>query len=367
MNKQNTVKEPFIHITRRVSIKPVYSILIRLGAIVAALIVSGLMAFLLIEKLSQNPEKIGQYYISLVKGSFSNGEMTWKFFKNTAVLLCISLALTPAFRMRFWNIGAEGQTLMGVFGAISVSFYLGGKIPESLLIVLMFVGALICGAVWGLIPAIFKAFFNTNETLFTLMLNYIATFFVSFFLLKWVPSGNALGILEHGWLPTPIHNYFLIIAVVAIMTVVLFIYLYYSKHGYEINVVGESINTANYIGINVKKVIIRTMLLSGVLCGLAGFLIGAGLDHSITSETVGGRGFTAILVSWLAYFNPLIMALMAGLVVFLEMGAEQISQTFDVQGAIPKVIVGTILFFIIGCEFFINYEIHFRKSHKEEA
>jgi simple sugar transport system permease protein len=147
-------------------------------------------------------------------------------------------------------------------------------------------------------------------------------------------------------------------------------YFKYSKQGYEISVVGESEKTAKYIGINVKKVIMRTMFISGALCGIAGFLIGAGLDHSIASDSVGGQGFTAIMVSWLAKFNPLFMILTSGLVIFLQMGAEQISETFDVQGAMPDIIVGIILFAIIGCEFFLNYQIHFRKrksKQKEEA
>ena len=115
----------------------------------------------------------------------------------------------------------------------------------------------------------------------------------------------------------------------------MYIYLYYSKHGYEISVVGESFKTACYIGIDVKKVIIRTMIVSGVLCGLAGFLIVGGLDHSVTTETVGGRGFTAIMVSWLAKFNPAIMALTSLFIVFLSQGAAQVSQNFNISPAFP--------------------------------
>jgi len=277
-----------------------------------------------------------------------------------AVLQCISLAVTPAFRMRFWNTGAEGQTLMGVWGAIAVAFYFGGKVPEWTLLVMMLIASLICGAVWAVIPAIFKAKWNTNETLFTLMMNYVATYVVSYFLVVWVPSGSsALGKLKHGKLPAlPFGNqYLLIILIVLALTVLLYIYLRHSKHGYEISVVGESVRTAQYSGMNVGKVIIRTMVVSGVLCGLAGYLIGAGLDQSVTTESVGGQGFTAIMVSWLAKFNPLVMLLTAGLVSLLNQGAAQISQDFNVSGAFPDVIVGIILFFIIGSEFFINYRI----------
>ena len=142
----------------------------------------------------------------------------------------------------------------------------------------------------------------------------------------------------------------------------MFIYLYYTKHGYEIAVVGESNNTARYIGINVKKVIIRTMILSGALCGFAGFLLAGGIDHSITSTSVNGQGFTAIMVSWPANFNPLTMIATSGLIVFLDMGGSKISEVFDVRGALPNILIGIILFFIIGCEFFIRYKINFRKK-----
>lgn len=357
----NNVKEPLIHITKRDPMGFGKSLLIRVVAVIAALIVSGIMAFLLIEKLNQNPQRILEFYNCFIQGVFSSGEMVWTYFKNSAVLLCIALAVTPAFCMRFWNIGAEGQTLVGVLGAVSIAFYFGGKMPEWLLIILMFATAIIAGTVWALIPAIFKVLWNTNETLFTLMMNYVATYLVNFFLLLWVPSGNALGIVPHGWLPTVGHQYLLIIIASLLLTVALAVYLKQTKQGYEIAVVGESENTARYVGINVKKVVIRTMLISGAICGFAGALIGSGLDHSITSDAVGGQGFTAIMVSWLAKFKPIFMVFTAGLIIFLEMGAEQISETFDVQGAMPDIIVGIILFFVIGCEFFINYKMNFRK------
>ena len=360
--KKSEVREPLVHLSKRASINPMKAWAIRLAAIAVGLIICGLVAFLLIEKLNENPEKIGDFYEAFIKGSFSTNRKLWKFLKNTAVLLCISLALTPAFRMRFWNIGGEGQTLVSVLGAIAVDFYLGGKIPEWLLLILMFFAALLSGAVWGVIPALFKAKWGTNETLFTLMMNYVATFLVSYFLVIWVPSGSSsLGKLKYGKLPAVGNDYLLIILVVLALTIGLYVYLNYTKHGYEINVVGESVRTAQYVGINEKKVIIRTMILSGALCGLAGYLIAAGLDQTVTAESAGGQGFTGIMVSWLGKFNPLAMILTAGLIQLLNQGAAQISQDFDISGAFPNVIVGIILFFVIGSEFLINYEIHFRR------
>ncbi len=363
-NRKNDVREPLVHLSKRAAINPLRAWAIRLAAIALGLIVCGLVAFLLIEKLNAKPERIGDFYAAFIKGSFSTNRKFWKFLKNIAILLCVSLALTPAFRMRFWNIGGEGQTLVSVLGAIAVDFYLGGKVPEWILLILMFFAALLAGAVWAVIPALFRAKWGTNETLFTLMMNYVATFLVSYFLVIWVPSGSSsLGKLKYGKLPSFGHDYLLIILIVLALTVGLYVYLKYTKHGYEINVVGESVRTAQYVGINEKKVIIRTMILSGALCGLAGYLIAAGLDQTVTTESAGGQGFTGIMVAWLGKFNPLAMILTAGLIQLLNQGAAQISQDFDVSGAFPNVIVGIILFFIIGSEFFINYEIHFRGRH----
>ena len=237
--------EPLVHLSKRAAIHPVKAWLIRLASFAAALAVCGLVAFLLIDKLKTHPGKIWDFYYAFIKGSFSTSRKFWKFLKNLAILLSIALALTPAFRMRFWNIGAEGQTLVGVLGAIAVNFYLGGKIPEWLLLLLMLLTSLASGALWGLIPAVCKAKWNTNETLFTLMMNYIATFLVSYFLVIWVANGSSsLPKLKTGRLPTVGNDYLLIILVVLALTVLLYIYLNYSKHGYEINVVGESVRTA---------------------------------------------------------------------------------------------------------------------------
>ena len=356
--KNNAVHEPLFHLSKRATIPQWKAWLIRILAVALGLAVCGLVAYLLSDRLRSGKKTLEDFYYCFIKGSFGSNRKMWKFFKSAAILQCISLAVTPAFRMRFWNTGAEGQTLMGVWGAIAVAFYFGGKIPEWALLILMFVAALVCGAVWAVIPAIFKAKWNTNETLFTLMMNYVATYVVSYFLVVWVPSGSSsLGKLKFGKLPSFGHDYLLIIIIVLVLTGLLYIYLRHSKHGYEISVVGESVRTAQYSGMNVSKVIIRTMVVSGLLCGLAGYLIGAGLDQSITTESVGGQGFTAIMVSWLAKFNPLVMLLTAGLISLLNQGAAQISQDFNVSGAFPDVIVGIILFFIIGSEFFINYQI----------
>ena len=360
--EKETTHEPLFHVTKRDVFPWKKSVMIRVIAFAAALLFCALVSLLVI---GANPV---DFFSAIFKGSFGTPRRIWKLLKDIAILLCISLAVTPAFRMRFWNIGAEGQVLVSALACSACMYYLGGKIPEVLLLLLMFVCSIAAGALWGFIPAIFKALWNTNETLFTLMMNYVATYLVAFALIKWTPDGSSsLGILQHGHLPKIFNEYLLIIIVVLVLTVGMYIYLNTSKHGYEVSVVGESEKTARYIGINVKKVVIRTMVLSGAICGLAGFLIVGGLDHSVTTETVGGRGFTAIMVSWLAKFNPFLMLLTSFLLVFLDQGAAQISQDFDISSAFPDIVVGIILFFIIGSEFFIRYKLNFRKSHKKAA
>ncbi|MDY4470438.1 MAG: ABC transporter permease, partial [Eubacteriales bacterium] len=299
---------------------------------------------------------------------------TWVTFQNLAVLLGISLAVTPAFKMRFWNIGAEGQVLIGCLATAACMICLGDKLPNGLLILIMIVAAIAAGALWGFLPAFFKARWNTNETLFTLMMNYIATQLAAYYIIVWeVPKGaGKIGIINQntnaGWLPQIAgKQYLLTILVVAVMTVLTYIYLKYSKHGYEIAVVGESQRTASYAGIKVERVIIRTMVLSGAMCGLMGLLLTAGTDHTLTTTIVGGRGFTAVMVSWMAKFNPIMMIFTSLLLVVLSRGASEISSVFGLNHSFADILTGIILFFIIGSEFFINYKVSLRKAGKKEA
>ncbi len=336
---------------------------IRVIAVMLALIVCGLLTVAL---TNLNPVDV---YITMIKGSVGTPRLVWNLLQNTAILLCISLAVTPAFKMRFWNIGAEGQVLMGGLATATCMIFLGEVLPTPVLIPVMLLASIVTGALWGYIPAFFKARFNSNETLFTLMMNYIAIQIVAYFTLEWsVPKGSGTPrILEFGQLPTLFGQKYLInILIVLIITIVMYVYLKYSKQGYELSVVGESENPAKYIGINVKKVILRTMAISGAVCGIAGFLLVAGTDHSLKSETAGGRGFTAIMVSWLAKFNPIFMVLTSLLIVFLEKGASKISEVYRLNSSFSDIITGIIIFFIIGSEFFINYTVKYNKKGKEE-
>lgn len=357
-------RAPFFHIVKRGdAFNWKFALLIRAAAVLLALIVSGLVITFLTEK---NPIEV---YASMVDGAFGTVDRIWWLLQDIALLLGVSLAVSPAFKMKFWNIGAEGQVLVGGLATILVMVFLGGAIPNWLLMIVMIAASILAGMIWAVIPAVFKARWNTNETLFTLMMNYVAIQLVSYFLKAYVRDGSGVlpSMPQYGLPVIAGKAYLLNVLVVAALTVGMYIYLKYSKQGYEISVVGESENTAKYIGINVKKVIIRTMLLSGAICGIVGLLIVGGTNHTINSTSAGGRGFTAIMVAWLAKFNPLVMIFTTFLIVFLQRGAGQISTDFGINASISDIITGIILFFIIGCEFFLQYRVIFNRSRKEEA
>ena len=341
------------------------SLAIRLIGLTLALVVCAVIIYAL-TKL--NPLKV---YAAMFKGAFGTNKRIWVTIRDIVMLLCISVGLAPAFKMRFWNIGAEGQVLVGGIAAAACMIYLGKMIPTMPLLVLMFVLSLVAGGIWGIIPAIFKARWNANETLFTLMMNYIAIQLTSFFVAKWEnPFGsNTVGIINQmtkaGWFPSiGGQMYLLNVIIVVALAVLMYLYLRYSKQGYEIAVVGESENTARYAAINVKTVVIRTMAISGAICGIAGFIAVAGASHTISTSTAGGQGFTAIIVAWLSRFNTFIMMAISALLVFLEKGAIEIASQFDLNDFVSEMITGIILFFILGSEFFINYKVRFRRGKK---
>jgi simple sugar transport system permease protein len=356
-------REPLIRMAKRTSITTGKSIMIRVIAIILALVVSGLVIFAIV---NLNPVDV---YIAMFNGAFGTSKRAWVTIRDAMFLLCIGIGLAPAFKMKFWNIGAEGQILVG---GIATAFCMitFKTLNPILLFIIMLVTSAICGAVWGLIPGFFKAKWNTNETLFTLMMNYVAIQLTSYSVAKWEnpPGSNSVGIINQttqaGWMPSIGGNQYLInVIVVMILTVVMFFYLKSTKHGYEIAVVGDSENTARYAGINVRKVYIRTMALSGAICGLAGWLAVSGASHTISTSTAGGKGFTAIIVAWLAKFNTFTMILITFLLVFLEQGAVQIASQYKLNSYVSDIITGIILFFILGSEFFCNYNVKFRKRH----
>ena len=360
-------KQSLFHISKRDTLPLGKALLIRGGILLLALVFCGLITTLL---TGENPISV---YGTILKGAFGTPRKNWVTWQNVAVLLGSSLAVTPAFKMRFWNIGAEGQTLIGCLATTTCMILLGGKVSTPVLILISLVAALLAGALWGFLPAFFKARWNTNETLFTLMMNYIAMQLASYFIIVWeVPKGaGKIGIINQstraGWLPEIGNAYLLPIIVVALMTVFMYVYLSYSKHGYEIAVVGESQRTASYAGIKVDRVIIRTMVLSGALCALMGFMMTAGIDHTLTTTIVDSRGFTAVMVSWMSKFNPFVMIAASLLLVTMDRGASEVASALSLNHSFADILTGIILFFIIATEFFITYKVTLRKSSKKEA
>ena len=359
-------KEPLVHIAKRDDITGFKAWLIRIAAIVVGLLLSGILSALLTKA---SFFEVYEIMFTGVFGRIFEGKTTmlWRFLQQTAILLCLALGVTPAFRMRFWNCGAEGQALIGGLAAMICMMKIGDAVPHAVLLLIIVVSSIVAGAIWGLIPAVFHAAYRTNETLFTLMMNYVATQIVAYYVVLTTAGAgsNIIKPVEEGNLPVLFgEKYLLNILVVAVLMVAVFIYQKYSKQGYEIAVVGESQNTARYVGINVKKVIIRTMLISGAICGIAGMLLVSGTDHSINTNTVGGQGFTAIMISWLGQFNPFIMAAMSGLVTFLKTGAAKVADNFFLNSSYADIVSGIVILFLVGCEFFIQYTVKFRHSKK---
>ncbi|MCQ2591909.1 MAG: ABC transporter permease [Treponema sp.] len=342
------------------------TLLIKLAAIFLALLVCALV---IISVTDLNPFEV---YGGIFNGALGTKRRVWVTIRDTLVLLLVAVGLVPAFKMRFWNIGAEGQMLMGGLASAALMIY-GSNIPNWLLLPMIMVCSCLAGVLWGIIPAFFKSKFNTNETLFTLMMNYIAIQMISFSVVFWEnPKGsNSVGIINPmtnaGWFPNLFgQRYGLNLLIVILVTVFIAFYLRYTKHGYELSVVGESWDTARYAGINVQKVIIRTMALSGAICGLAGCLVVSGASHTVSTSLAGGRGFTAIIVAWMSNFNSGAMVLISFFLCFMENGAIQIASQFGLNENVSDIIIGIIIFFLIGSSFFSRYKVSIEKTKGAE-
>jgi simple sugar transport system permease protein len=351
------VREPLFQVSKRGEMPLWKAIVIRATAVIGALLLVSVLCGII---FSGNPLEVIEY---LFDGVFGTKRRIWNLLKDLSLLLLVGLALVPAFKMKFWNLGGNGQILMG---ALVTAAIMRGNVAVSspiLANVLMVVCAILAGAVWAVIPAIFKAFFKTNESLFTLMMNYIAAGLVSYFVFKWAPpsSSGTLGILPNGHLPE-IYNRNLLTIIVAVLVVVgMFFYIKHSKHGYEISVVGESEKTASYAGMNVKKVIIRTLAISGGICGLVGLLLVGSINFTLNKTIDGNMGFIAIMVAWLGKFNPFMMIATTFLVVFLTRGMAQVQTEFGIaNNSTSNMLIAIVYFIIIACEFFIVYKIKLR-------
>jgi simple sugar transport system permease protein len=355
-NTNKAVREPLFHIVKRGNISVPKKVFIY----AIAILVSLLLGAILCSAVSPRGN-VAKFFSSLYEGCFGTERRTWLFLQEFAILLAVSMALIISFKMKFWNLGANGQILIGGLASIACSYYLGGKVSETVLILLCVLSSALAGAIWAVIPAICKALWNTNETLFTLMLNYIASGLVSLFIAIWVTGGSGvLKPLAYGKLPEIYNKYFLFVLFGILVTIFVTIYLKYTKHGYELSVVGDSQNTAKYIGINVKKVIIRTLIISGAISGLVGLLLTNGMSNTIGAQTAANRGFTAIMTTWLANCNPLFAIATCGLVVFTTKGMEMVRPSFGMlDDTISNLVIGIVYFFIIACAFFVQYKIVF--------
>ena len=326
-------KTPLIRLAKRDGMAGAGQWGIRIAAILLALVVGGLVILL----SGNNPI---QGYAIIVEGALGKTSGIRQTVKNFIPLLGTALAIAPCFKMRFWNIGAEGQITAGAIG----------------------------GGLWALVPAFFKARWGTNETLFTLMMNYIIIGVV-----KWLQGGPWEKIprgsqqieqfASNACLPRVAGVYCGWIVVLA-LTVFMFLYMKYTKHGYEIAVIGESENTARYAGMNVGWVIMRTMFLSGAIAGVVGFLLVSGANNTLYSGVAAGAGFTAITVAWLAQLNPFAMVGISALLAVLQKGADTLNTQMGIPASLSDVITGVLLFFMLGCEFFINYKLVFRGAEE---
>ena len=354
-------KTPLIRLAKRDSMPTWQVWAIRLSSFLAAIILGALIFVV----MGLNP--FGAYG-TILSGSLGKNTAVRQTIKIAIPLLGTALAIAPCFKMRFWNIGAEGQITAGAVAASYFALFWYDKLPSPVLLTVMGIAGAVAGGLWALVPAFFKAKWNTNETLFTLMMNYIIIGVV-----RWLQGGpwegrpgsqiiaqfdrsavlpKVLGI-HCGWI------------IVLLLTVLMFVYMGYTKQGYEIAVIGESENTARYAGMNVGWIIMRTMFLSGAISGLMGFVVASGANSTLYDGVAAGVGFTAITVAWLAQLNPFAMVAISGLLAVLQKGADTLQTRMAVPASISDIITGIFLFCMLGCEFFINYQLIFRSKRKE--
>ena len=359
--------EKLIHITKKMDVSIKDKIIIRLISVFTALILCALVLNIF------KPGKFFSFFESSFNSLFGSSNKLLNTLYEFAVLLGISIAILPAFKMKFWNLGAEGQVLIGGLAAALTSKYIGPHVPNFICTILMLFFAMLAGGVWAFIPAFFKAKFNTNETLFTLMMNYLAMGLIVYFAFVIDPSHGTIAQLENGVFNfSDVWKVIVPLLIVITLSTFMFAYLNYTKHGYELTVVGETRNTAKYIGINVKTVIIRTVVLCGILCGVIGYFTVA-KQKSISESIMGGRGFTAVMIAWLGHMNVVEIVIMAFLVAFITRGSGIAATNADLGSAYTNITIALFLITILAFEFFLNYEVHlnkkifkFSKDKKEE-
>jgi simple sugar transport system permease protein len=356
-----TKQEPLLRVVKKAEISVGKTFALSMLALLAAIVAGGIF----ILAIGENPFKV---YGTIVQGAWRSKIAAKGTIKIAIPLLIAAIGITPAFQMKFWNIGAEGQIIMGAIFSTYFALHFD-YLPHGLLIVIMIIAGMIGGGIWGLIPAYFKTKFGTNETLFTLMLNYIALYMIKFFIEgPWRdPASSGFPKIATFAENARLDQIFGVHAgwvIGLVLVVILFVYLKFTKQGYEISVVGESVNTARYAGMNVKKIVMRTMFLSGAICGIAGMTQVTGAAFTLGEGVAGGVGFTAITVAWLSKLNPIIILVVTLLFSMLDKGCSVMQSTFGLSSAVSGILQGIILFFVLGFDFFTRYKFVFRKGRK---
>ena len=359
-----TVKEPLIRMAAREGMTGRQAWTIRGIAFLLSLITGGLLILV----LGNNPLMV---YKSMIVGAWGSKTVIYETVKIAVPLLITAIGISFAFKMKFWNIGAEGQILVGAVAAGYFGLFTAHILPKLPLVLCMLAAGMLAGVLYGLLPAVCKSKWGTNETLFTLMLNYIALAFIKYLMNgPWKAPGSSypkIAMLVPGARLTKVLGVHWGWILALVLVVAAQIFLTKTKQGYEIAVVGESNDTARYAGINVSKVFMRTMFVSGALCGLVGMLQFAGADYTLTEGTAGGVGFTAITVAWLAKMNPYGMLIVAVFIAMLERGSNVIQTQFKIPASAADLLIGIILFFMLGCEFFISYRLILRGKEEKHA
>ena len=364
MTKTN--KDPLIKISKRQNLALRYKLLLTVGAILLSLVLGGI----LLACLGYNPVK---FYTEMLMGNFKNASYLKLMIRALIPLLITSLGVSLAFKMRFWNIGAEGQFIIGAIIAMTFSLLIGDSLPSPLGAIVVVILGTLGGGLYALFVAVLKVKFNTNETLMTLMLNYVALYIASYMLKtdffaiqgQGVPAFKVIA--ESLWL-TEINigkfSFDTALFIAVALTIILFVYFRQSKQGYELNVVGDSPNTAKYAGMKVNKIIVRTMFLSGAIIGMAGALklCGSSAGHTFSANITGGVGWTSIIVAWLAKLNPVGIFVASLLMSILERGCSFARTSLGISDAMSDVLQGIILFTVLASDFFINYKVSFRKK-----
>lgn len=362
-----TTREPFIRIVKRAEMAKKKLLLFYATAIIAAVTAGGLFMAL----MGINPFS---FYAVVISGCFKTALSKISLVRIIVPLLITSLGVALAFKMKFWNIGAEGQFIMGAIGASFIALNYGDSLPHAVVMLLMAAAGIVFGGIWGLIAAFFKCRFGTNETLLTLMLNYIALYIIQY--LRDGPwrdpaAGGFPKIAKfpkNAWIDK-LFGLDISWMIALALVVIVFVYLKYTKQGYEISVVGDSIDTARYAGMNNARIIMRTMFFSAAVAGFAGMLEAAGdaTSHTLSMGIASGVGFTAIIVAWLAKLNPFGIAAVSVLFGILEKGSGVAESSFGISSSVSQILQGIILFVILGADFFVRYRPVIKKRGGEHS